>query len=71
MLNVLDDVKVAAFVEAGLTHREDMVVYCLQQLESPRVTKHKAITALQKFLNTTFFSPLGIRDAQKNGEVRE
>ena len=59
MLNVLDDSRVAAFIDAGLTRREDMNSYCLQRMESPRVTKQKAITALQKFLNTAFFSPLG------------
>ena len=59
MLNVLDDAKLAAFIEEELTRREDMTCYCPQRMESPLITKHKAINALQKFLNTTFFCPMG------------
>ena len=59
MLNVLDDARLDVFIEEGLTRREDMVGYCLQRMESPRITKHKAINLLQKYLNTTFFGPLG------------
>ena len=59
MLNVFDAYKVESFIEEGLTHREDMAACCLARVESPRVTKHKAITALQTYLNTQFFGPMG------------
>ena len=59
MLNVLDDAKVKSFIEEGLTRREEMTHYCLARMESPRVTKQRAIAALQTFLNTHFFGATG------------
>lgn len=59
MLNVLDDSRVESFIAEGLTRREDMAAYCLSRMESPRVTRQRAVAALQKFLNTEFFGPLG------------
>ena len=59
MLNVLDDARVQSFIEEGLTRREEMTAYCLARMESPRVTRQRAVAALQKFLNTEFFGPLG------------
>ena len=59
MLNVLDDARVQSFIEEGLTRREEMTAYCLARMESPRVTKQRAVAALQTFLNTHFFSASG------------
>jgi hypothetical protein len=59
MLNVLDDAKVKSFIEEGLTRREEMTHFCLARMESPRVTKQRAIAALQTFLNTHFFGATG------------
>ena len=70
MLNVLDDAKLAAFIEEGLTRREDMVGYCLQRMESPWITKHNSINLLQKYLNTTFFGPLGCTEKWRLGGTR-
>ena len=59
MLNVLDDARVQSFIEEGLTRREEMAAYCLARMESPRVTKQRAVAALQTFLNTHFFGAIG------------
>ena len=59
MLNVYSESKIASFVEAGLKNPEDMDNYCLQRVEVARITKQRAVTALQKYLNSTFFSALG------------
>ena len=61
MLNVYSDSKIASFVEAGLKNEEDMNNYCLQRVEVARITKQRAVTALQKFVNSTFFSALGCK----------
>ena len=59
MLNVLDDARVQSFIEEGLTRSEEMTAYCLARMESPRVTKQRAVAALQTFLNTHFFGATG------------
>ena len=61
MLNVYSESKIASFVEAGLKNPEDMDNYCLQRVEVARITKQRAVTALQKHLNSTFFGALGCK----------
>ena len=67
MLNVLDDARVQSFIEEGLTRREEMTAYCLARMESPRVTKQRAVAALQTFLNTHFFGASGCTNAMFKG----
>ena len=61
MLNVYSDCKIASFLEAGLKNEEDMYNYYLQRVEVAWITKQRAVTALQKFLNSTFLSRLGCK----------
>jgi hypothetical protein len=61
MLNVYSESKIASFVEAGLKNEEDMENYCLQRVEVARITKQRAVTALQKWLNSLFLGPLGCK----------
>ena len=61
MLNVYSESKIASFVEAGLKNPEDMDNYCLQRVEVARITKQRAVTALQKWLNSLFLGPLGCK----------
>ena len=67
MLNVLDDARVQSFIEEGLTRREEMTAYCLARMESPRVTKQRAVVALQTFLNNHFFGASGCTKAMFKG----
>jgi len=62
MLNVYSDGKIATFVDAGIKFEAEMQAYCLAKVEVARVTKQRAVVALQKFLNTTFFSSLGCKE---------
>ena len=46
-----------------VTYRREKIgfIICLQRVEVAQITKQRVVTALQKFLNSTFLGPLGCK----------
>jgi hypothetical protein len=60
MLNVCSPASMRMFDEMGGKGENDMFAFCLQRVESARVTIQRSVGQLQKFINTHFGSPAGI-----------
>jgi hypothetical protein len=60
MLNVFSPASMRMFDDMGDKGENDMFAFCLQRVETARVTIQRAVSQLQKFINTHFGSPAGI-----------
>ena len=60
MLNVCSAATMRTFEEMAEKDENAMYAYCLLRVESARVTLQRAVTQLQKFINTHFGGPAGI-----------